>query len=129
SLQAAMVSANAANLAKSAFLANMSHEIRTPMNAILGMQQLLHRTALDGRQLDYVTKTETAALALLSILNDILDFSKVEAGKLILEKIKLNFDKLLRDVGVILAANIGQKDVEVLFDIDPDSPAWMMDDG
>ncbi len=26
----------------------MSHEIRTPMNAVLGMLQLLQRTALDA---------------------------------------------------------------------------------
>lgn len=128
SLRAAMHSADEANKAKSAFLANMSHEIRTPMNAILGMQQLLHLTPLDGRQFDYVSKTEAAAQTLLGILNDILDFSKVEAGKLSLDEHPFNFDKLLRDVGTILAGNIGRKDVEVLFDIDAAIPAWIHGD-
>jgi PAS domain S-box-containing protein len=127
-LHAAMASAKAASEAKSAFLANMSHEIRTPMNAILGMQQLLHLTALDGRQYDYVNKTEVAAQTLLGILDDILDFSKVEAGKLTLEIRDFNFDKLLRDVGTILAGNIGLKEVEVLFDVDAAVPAWIKGD-
>ncbi|MFC5528192.1 PAS domain S-box protein [Cohnella yongneupensis] len=37
--------AEAANSAKSRFLATMSHEIRTPMNAIIGLNELLGRTA------------------------------------------------------------------------------------
>ncbi|XLM20086.1 hybrid sensor histidine kinase/response regulator, partial [Chromobacterium piscinae] len=61
-------------------------------------------------------------------LNDILDFSRVEAGKLTLAPHPLSLDKLLRDIGVILSANVGAKDVEVLFDIAPDLPDWISAD-
>ncbi len=127
-LTQAMQAAQQANVSKSQFLANMSHEIRTPMNAILGLLKLLQNTGLDFRQHDYVAKTEGAARSLLGLLNDILDFSKVEAGKMTLDQRPFRLDRLLRDLSVILSASVGQKDVEVLFDIDPDLPLVLVGD-
>ncbi|MBL0124648.1 MAG: response regulator [Betaproteobacteria bacterium] len=120
--------AQAASQAKSQFLANMSHEIRTPMNAILGMLALLRKTELSSRQADYAGKTEGAARSLLGLLNEILDFSKVEAGKMTLDPHPFRIDQLLRDLSVILSANVGPKKVEVLFDIDPALPHDLVGD-
>ncbi|MDE2418756.1 MAG: PAS domain S-box protein [Burkholderiales bacterium] len=128
SLRVAMRKAEESNVSKSQFLANMSHEIRTPMNAILGMLQLLHSTPLSPRQLDYADKTESAARSLLGLLNDILDFSKVEAGKMQLDLEPFSLSQLLDDLSVILSSNLGGKDVDLLFDVDPDVPARLVGD-
>lgn len=120
--------AEEASRSKSQFLANMSHEIRTPMNAILGMLKLLQNTELTPRQSDYVGKTKAAARSLLGLLNDILDFSKVEAGKMELDPRAFQLDQMLGDLSVILSANVGQKDIEVLFDIDPTLPPVLVGD-
>ncbi|MFY7867498.1 response regulator [Roseateles sp.] len=127
-LMQATEAAEQGSRAKSQFLANMSHEIRTPMNAILGMLALLRRTELTPRQSDYAAKSEGAARSLLGILNDILDISKVEAGKMELELHPFQTDTLLREVAVILSGNADGKDLELLFDIDPELPPLLLGD-
>jgi CheY-like chemotaxis protein len=89
---------------------------------------LLQKTELTARQLDYATKTEGAARSLLGLLNDILDFSKAEAGKMTLDPRPFRLDRLLRDLSVILSANVGAKTIDVLFDIDPAVPRRLLGD-
>ncbi|MBT9505864.1 PAS domain S-box protein [Rhodoferax sp.] len=120
--------AQEASRAKSQFLANMSHELRTPMNAILGMLTLLRKTELTPRQADYAVKSDSAARSLLGLLNEILDFSKIEAGKMTLDPYPFHVDQLLRDLSVILSTSVGAKPVEVLFDIDPALPRYLVGD-
>ncbi|MGL5026648.1 MAG: PAS domain S-box protein [Shewanella oncorhynchi] len=127
-LREAKHEADAANAAKSAFLANMSHEIRTPMNAVLGMLQLMQHTSMSVQQQDYVTKTQTAAKSLLGLLNDILDFSKIDAGKLTLDLHPCSIELLMRDLAIVLSGNHGNKNVEVMFDLDSALPAWLLAD-
>ncbi len=124
----ARVAAEAASQAKSEFLANMSHEIRTPMSGALGMLNLLLRTELSPRQHDYASKARTAAQALLAVINDVLDFSKVEAGKMELDPHRFELSDFMRELAVILSAHVGEKDIEVLFRIDPQLPPALVGD-
>jgi PAS domain S-box-containing protein len=120
--------AQSASGAKSRFLSSMSHEIRTPMNAVLGMLSLLRTTELSPPQEDYASKAEGAARALLSLLNDILDFSKIEAGQMRLDRRPFSLEQMLADLSVILSANVGDRDLEVLYDLDPQVPDALVGD-
>ena len=127
-LEEALARAELANRSKADFLANMSHEIRTPMNAVLGMLQLLGHTDLKANQQDYVSKSQGAARSLLGLLDDVLDFSKIDAGKLEIENLPFSLSQLLDDLSVVLSASVGNKPIEVLYDIAADVPDALVGD-
>jgi signal transduction histidine kinase/CheY-like chemotaxis protein len=108
-----------ANRSKSAFVANMSHEIRTPMNAILGLAYLLEKAVLPGDANEMVRKIRMAGQTLLSIINDILDFSKIESGKLEFETAPFRLGDVLDNLSTIMAANAGEKDLELIIALPP----------
>jgi signal transduction histidine kinase/CheY-like chemotaxis protein/HPt (histidine-containing phosphotransfer) domain-containing protein len=127
-LEAAKLTAEKANKAKSTFLATMSHEIRTPMNGIIGTVDLLRKTQLSTSQFRMTDTVRESSFSLLRILDDILDFSKIEAGKLELETIPLSVVEIIEAVGRILVSVAFQRQIDLKLFIDPRIPDGLVGD-
>lgn len=117
-----------ANQAKSEFLARMSHEIRTPLNVIIGMGDVLERTALDTEQRRYVRIFERAGGTLLALINDILDLSKIEAGRIVLEEIDFELAGVVQAAVEILSVRAREKGLELGYEIRPGTPERLTGD-
>ena len=89
-LKRAKRAAEAAVEARENFLANMSHEIRTPINGVLGVANLLGKTALTPQQQEYLRIISRSGHHLLAVLNDVLDMAKIASGKLELDQEAFN---------------------------------------
>ncbi|MHB0925667.1 MAG: PAS domain-containing hybrid sensor histidine kinase/response regulator [Gallionellaceae bacterium] len=110
--------AESANRIKSEFLANMSHEIRTPMNSILGMAHLALSVRADRRNQDYLKKIQASGEHLLGIIDDILDFSKLDAGRLKIDTVDFDLNRVLESVSNLVAGKAAAKGLKLVFDVD-----------
>ena len=117
-----------ASMSKGQFLANMSHEIRTPLSAIIGLSELMYKTSLSEKQLDYNQKITSSAKALLGIINSILDYSKIEAGKMELERVPIDLNEILNNLASMLTLKAEQKNIELLFDVSIDTTYQLIGD-
>ncbi len=113
---------------KSDFLANMSHEIRTPMNAVIGLAEMSLREEMTDQARDYISQIKSSGRNLLNIINDILDFSKIESGKM--DIIPEEYEPLseFNDVANTLVTRIGDKDIELTMEENPNVPTRLYGD-
>lgn len=95
----------AANHAKSAFLATMSHELRTPLNAIFGYADLLV-TGVGGdltpAQETQLTRIQSSARHLLTLIEGLLTFSRIEAGSQHVHREQIDVHALVEEAIALL---------------------------
>ncbi|MCR5336996.1 MAG: response regulator [Lachnospiraceae bacterium] len=119
--------AQSANQAKTVFLAQMSHEIRTPINAILGMNEMILRSA-DPSIKEYSQNIDDAGKTLLALINSILDFSKIEDGKMEILSIAYETTSVISNLVHSVSDRAKKKGLDLNLEIDPELPTIMIGD-
>jgi two-component system, cell cycle sensor histidine kinase PleC len=115
-LRTALVTADAANIAKRDFLANVSHELRTPLNAIIGFSEMIGTGIfgkLSDKNAEYNGDVVTAARHLLTVVDQLLDIAAIEAGRARLRPEELDLTPFLRDIAQMLAAKAASRGIAV----------------
>lgn len=108
---------------KEEFTANMSHEIRTPLTGIVSVIDLLQNGNLSKQEQEDLLKLANSSSKLLTtIVNDILDFSKISAGKLKVESIYLNLQKLLEEIVSLYSSKAKEKNLKLYCRYQQDMP-------
>ncbi|HKZ66232.1 MAG TPA: ATP-binding protein, partial [Chitinophagaceae bacterium] len=118
---------------KQQLLSVLSHEIRTPMNGVLGMSLLLADTSLTKEQQEYINTIRGCGESLLTTINnllanDILDFSKLQQEGNQLEYKDFDLRDVVEEVMGLFAGKAGNAGIDLVYDIDQDTPVQIIGD-
>lgn len=103
--------------AKSVFLSNMSHDIRTPMNAIIGYTNLAEQGEKSLPEMkQYLKKIKGSSQHLLALINDVLEMSRIESGKMELEDVPADLEKIMGGLRDMFATQMKEKRIHYTVD-------------
>jgi len=118
--------AEKANRLKTAFLANVSHEIRTPMTGVMGFAELLKSDddLSKEEQKEYLDLIYANGQFLLLLIDDLIDLAKIDSGNVSIEFETFELQTLMLELFATHRKNplLQQKNLELLFDPDPNHP-------
>lgn len=113
---------------KGEYLAHMAHEIRTLLSAIMGFADLLKGASLTEKQHEHLDTIVLSGNMMYEIVNHILDYAKVEAGKLTLEIIEFNLDRVIEEVFKVVRPRILKKSIDLFFSVPENVPRKLLGD-
>ncbi|SFC34803.1 PAS domain-containing sensor histidine kinase [Kaistella jeonii] len=85
---------------KDTFLGIASHELKTPLTSLKLYAQVLERMLRktgDEKNAEFAKKMDVQIIKLTSLIGDLLDVTKINSGKIYLNEIQFDFEKLVID--------------------------------
>ncbi len=103
---------------KTRFFHNLSHEFRTPLSLIMSpLEEMLIKEDLDEKERSTIEMMYRNSIRLLGLINQLLDLSKIDAGKLKIELIEYDINKVLRMIARGFSPMAERKNIRYKVDI------------
>lgn len=113
---------------KDRYLGSIIEEIRAPINGVLGMVNLLKKTASDEQRRYYAEKIENATLTLSHLTKQVSDFSLAESGALVIEKKEFMILQAIDEVAALLKPRAKNKNLQLFVRVAMDFPEKILGD-
>ena len=127
-LTEAAEAALAGEKAKSQFLAVISHELRTPLNGIIGIADLLSRTAPTEDLRRKIGIVNDSGHDLLKLVEQVLDMSRIDANEMEIFPEYTPLDNIIESLDVLWRPTIENKGVIFTTHLDSSVPSRIMVD-
>ncbi len=114
--------AAAAAAAKTDMIQRMNNELRTPMAALIGAAEHLKRAAASPQARAHIAALVQAGEVLKLVLDDLSDLDRIENGQLPIERRAVDPREIVRGVVGAFRAAAQDKQLELFFDVAPDTP-------
>jgi len=116
------------NEQKNEFLGIAAHDLRNPIGVILGFSELLEEYPNEEYK-KYARIINNESSKMLNLLNDLLDISKIEAGRLDLKKIEIDYIAFIRQNININEFIAQKKRITIVTDFEMTNQTLFIDDG
>lgn len=114
--------------AKSDFLAMFAHEVLNPLEAVRIAAQLLEQSGVPPAGKRPLSLLQRSLGKVLALLEAMLEFSRIEAGKATLERRRFDLRELVQGAVQTLEPITESKQLDLLIDIDPKLPRYLIGD-
>lgn len=108
--------------AKSNFVSLASHQLRTPLTALKWIIEAFRKGKvgeLNEKQKELINDANTSALNMSETINTMLMLSRIEAGKLRVEEMQIDVDKLVQEICSEQEIQVTNKKQTVSISIEP----------
>jgi signal transduction histidine kinase len=131
SLRIAKEALEKANISKRSFLSTMSQEIKIPIETMLRLTEQLQEQkygTLNSQQVEDLGKIERTGNHLISLISNTLKLTNIESGQLQLDIDEIEIEELCRSCLVAIRSRATQKNIELIFNIEPNLPKIAIDE-
>ena len=103
------------------FFSSVSHELKTPITAIRGYSELLSQGFIndENQKKMMLSKIQTEVTNMSSLINDILMLSRLDSDDLIVEKVPVKMQALMKDISQDYEGLLLKYNVELYTDVEP----------